>query len=962
MTAQNRESFYSCFAQVFDVCVLGAGYPGFAAALHLAGSGKRTLLVDLRGDALWESGRAFRTATGPWTPAFRWFAERASNSTGIADEWMDGAIAELAANELLRSDNLQVLYYAAPVAVELEGGLLCGVTLATKGGPRRVMARQWVDATETGSLIRLLAPDARPKTPDRLALAIHFQQAKWSSASAKPVALSEIPGACAMWTPSRWSNERIVEVALPGATPNWIGALVPVLKAVRAQLGGEITDGFVSHSSFLPYPVYKSGPALPALPDNVAAAAPALAPAAVESLVERHTLGHEAALSLANRPAAQGCEDLPRDPVRCPDRFREVEAQVGVAGLGVGGALAAIAAGRQGARTFAFDPLPFAGGTATGGGIPSYYWGVAGGLQDRLDARMAELMPLFAPDAVWGRRFHHDARRIALDEMLRDSGARTEYGAMLYAVETTHGKVTAALVATPDGPVRLRAGHWIDATGDGDLAAFAGAKFQLGRAGDGCLHAYTQSLGRFRLKDGKLLTGTVNFDSGYVDPTDSEDLTRARITGIGQHQYYAYNAIRRPTWLAPQIGLRQGRLIETDYRLTIDDLLLRRRFEDCVGLTGCHYDNHAADYEFESDDACFLTWGCGLRGARTACEIPYRMLLPKGLDNVWLACRAAGVTEEAHHSFRMHRDLQRIGEVCGIAAALAARKGCGSRRVDYAELHALLEKSGALAMPATSDERFGKATVAEHFAPPDQGLSPQERIDRWMRELGGENARFAMWGLYRAGDAVRTRLSALLTPENETALWNATVVLAALGDVAAEPRLAQAVLTRENGPLYGAPNQPSGAFVPRWWLAVAMLRHCGTNHSLLTLADLARGHDLPINIRSLIAQSFERIARRCTLSAAERALVEDALVTLIATPPPFAVTVPLRDPVTGQDSQAAKPWRLAAPNVREDYTWQLHLAVARALKALNLPVQSQARRFLDDPRAIVRRAFEQLDF
>ena len=955
MESQRRESFYSCFAQVFDVCVFGAGYAGFAAAMHLAGEGKRTLLVDLRGDVLWESGRAFRTATGPWTPAFRWFGERVSNSTGIAEEWLDGAISELTANELLRHEKLQVLYYAAPVAVEMEGGLLAGVTVATKGGARRVMARQWIDATETGALTRLLAPQAKLKTPERLAISIHLQQARWAGASAVAVDAPDLPGAHVTWTPSKWANERIVTVDLPGGA-NWIAALVPALKAVRAGLGGEITDGFVSHSSFLPYPIYGAGVGGPALPENVVAASPALAAGAVESLVERHTLGRDAALALDGRPAAQGCENLARNPVCEPDDPQECEAQVGVAGLGVGGALAAIAAAREGARTVAFDPLPFAGGTATGGGIPSYYWGVAGGLQDELDARMAALMPLFAPVAVWGKRFHHDARRVALDEMLRAAGVQAEWGAMLYSVETNHGKVEAGLIAGPDGPMRLRAGHWIDATGDGDLAAFAGAKFHLGRSGDGCLHAYTQSLGRFRLKDGQLLTGTVNFDSGYVDPTDSEDLTRARMTGIGQHCYYAYNAVRRPTWIAPQIGLRQGRQIETDYRLTIDDLLDRRRFEDCVGLTGCHYDNHAADYEFESDDACFLTWGCGLRGARTACEIPYRLLIPKGLDNVWLACRAVGVSEEAHHSFRMHRDLQRIGEVCGIAAALAARTGCGSRRVDYGELRARLEKSGALKMPSAADERFGRSTVAEHFAPPDQWPG----VDVWLRKLGEADAGRAMWGLYRTGTSLQPRVRALLTPDNETALWNATLILAAWGDDAAEPRLTQAVLTREAGPLYGTPNPPTGALVPHWWLAVAMLRVCGTNRCLPTLADLARGLDLPLNIRTLIAQAFERVARRSPLSAAERGAIEDALITLIATPPAHAVTVPLRDPVTGQDSHAKKPWRLASPNVREDYTWQLHLAVARALKALSLPVQPQARRFLDDPRAIVRRAFEQL--
>jgi len=962
MNGMTRESYYSCFAQVFDACVFGAGYAGFAAAQRLADGGKRTLLVDLGGDVLWESGRAFRTATGSWTPEFRAFAERVANASGIADEWLDGAIAELTANDLLRRDGLQVLYYATPVAVEFDEGFLGGVTVAVKSGLRRILSRQWVDATETGTLARLLQPALQAKRPERIELAVHFQRVRWDDTQRVEYAISGQPGCRATWSPSRWSNERILSISAPGATEHWMGLLLPAVRGVREQFGEEIGDGFVSHCSFRPYPVYGAGAGGTGMPQNVALASPALAWAEVETLSERYALGVAAAEALSSRPGATGAESLSRAAIRLPEGVAEMSAEVGVAGLGAGGALAAVAAARAGAATAAFDPLPFAGGTATGGGIPSYYWGVAGGLQDELDDRVREIMPLFANPAVWGRRFHHDARRIVLDEMLRKAGVTCVWGAMLYGVEMRHGRVEAGLAAGADGAARLRASCWIDATGDGDLAAFAGAKFQLGRAGDGCLHAYTQSLGRFRLAEERLLTGTVNFDSGYTDPTDSEDLTRARITGIGQHSYYAYNAIRRPTWIAPQIGLRQGRQIETDYRLTIDDLLDRRRFEDAVGLTGSHYDNHACDYEFESDAACFLAWGCRLRGARTACEIPYRVLIPRGLDNVWMACRALGVSEEAHHSFRMHRDMQRIGEVCGVAAALAARRGCGSRRVSYAELRAALEASGALRLPATPAEDFGRQVPAGDFELPEGRLDPAERIEGWLRELDQEAPGRAMWGLYRAGGAVRGRVVEKLNPENAQALWNATVILAGWGDVAAEPRLIQAVLTREIGPgdATTRPGAANPALVPRWWVASALLRFCGTNRCLPTLADLARTPDLALNMRSIVAQVFERVARRCTLSTAERAAVEGALLLLIATRPPHAVTLPLRDPVTGEDLRRRKIGLLATPNVREDYTWQVHLAVARGLKALDLPVQPQARRYLDDPRAIVRRAFEQL--
>src|SRR5690606_19763761 len=90
------------------------------------------------------------------------------------------------------------------------------------------------------------------------------------------------------------------------------------------------------------------------------------------------------------------------------------QAQVAVAGAGTAGAVAGIAAARQGAQVVVFDPLPFAGGIGSGGGIHTYYFGVKGGLQDEVDQRTRAIMPLFGP-VQQVRGFHPDTKKFVLE-------------------------------------------------------------------------------------------------------------------------------------------------------------------------------------------------------------------------------------------------------------------------------------------------------------------------------------------------------------------------------------------------------------------------------------------------------------------------------------------------------------------------------------------------------------------
>ncbi len=935
-------------AQRYDVIVVGSGYAGFAAALACQRAGRRTLLVDRYGALLPESGWSFSRETGgACDPLWREWESRLARHAGGAGE---GAIAEVVASAVVVESGLSVLYYAALVdAAQTEDGALAWVTVATKAGRRRLEGGQWIDATDTGDLLRLVCPTWVPAPPLWQSLHLYYRHPHEAPLPAVEVPAPAVPGAPLRltWRPSAWRNEQVLNVYIDGAFERPRSLWLPALRALHAAVGADLEGAVLTHGSIVPFSAYPSTDPrdqVRNLPRNVLSAG-----ANGGTLAAKFHAGTRAADALASQPASPVSRLVPEQPTYAgtgPD----LTADVGVAGLGTGGAVAAIAAARAGARVAAFEAMPFPGGVGTGAGIHFYYFGVKGGLQEEIDARVRELMPVFGTPAQVGG-FHPEAKKQVLDDLLHAAGVQTRYGALLCGTRASCSRVDRVEAATTGGVVAFHADVWIDATGDGDLAAAAGAQYRLGRTGDGLLHAYGQSSGRAQVVNGLAKLRIMNFDAGFCDPTDEQDLTRARLAGVHTYLQDHYDAEERPTYIAPAIGLRQSRHIDTDYTLSLDDLINRQRFPDAIGYTGCHYDNHARDYEFESDEAAFWVWVCQQWYGRLACEIPYRLLLPRGLDNVLIACRAAGVSEEAHHSFRMQRDMQRLGEAAGVAGALAARDRTSCRAVPYAELEAALSRSGALRREAPADTAFGHHAGSEHFE------IRTGRLAAWLAELRGGPATEALWHLYRSGPEAKAAVVPLLRDGDRTVSWRAAALLAMWGDPLAEPRLREAIRTREEdrGRDITKPQQ-AWFYMPRWYAALTLLKRCLTVGSLPLLEELAQAPELPLNARCAVALACEALATRHVLTGEQPMRVQQVLESLLATEPPQGIRGPQDSPLPAPDTRASgKPTDLQPVTV--DYRWQLHLAVLRARLALGLQPHRDAYQFAEDDRAIVRRSF-----
>jgi hypothetical protein len=139
--------------------------------------------------------------------------------------------------------------------------------------------------------------------------------------------------------------------------------------------------------------------------------------------------------------------------------------------------------------------------------------------------------------------------------------------------------------------------------------------------------------------------------------------------------------------IAPQVGIRETRRVRGLYELTEADVLECASFDDTVGVNGWPLELHLkGDVEFR--------WP-KIPESRGFNHLPYRMTVPEGLDNVWIAGRCASMSHEAQSAARVTGACFVMGQAAGSAADLALKAGGTNAQVDVAALQAALEHNGA---------------------------------------------------------------------------------------------------------------------------------------------------------------------------------------------------------------------------------------------------------------------------
>jgi hypothetical protein len=428
-----------------------------------------------------------------------------------------------------------------------------------------------------------------------------------------------------------------------------------------------------------------------------------------------------------------------------------LHADILVLGGGTAGVMAAIAAAEEGADVILVERDSALGGVGIRAGVHGYYYGNPGGIQNELDEVTHSL------NKQWGSKatgFHPDAKGVAIEQRIAQLGIRVIYEAIVAEMRVAGNRVIGAVVESEQTCISIEANVTIDSTGDGDAAFLAGAAYTLGRHWDGCQHAYSLVP---RYVNEKNVLRYKNYDVGWIDITDPIDVSRAYRIG----RRYVWRLPETPenmhyTVIGPQLGVREGRRIIGEYTLNQDDLLLDKRFHDVVMRCYAHHENHAYDYANESDLSQIWIGILGKWKFLFGGDVPYRCLLPESIDGLLIGCRALSQDHDCGNLFRMQRDMQKLGEVAGVAAAISVKEKVPPRQVDINQLQQKLIARGVLNESDLSRESapwltFAGETSADRQQVIQNGVQSKDILEI-IKYLGTEEEATALWWLWQFGD------------------------------------------------------------------------------------------------------------------------------------------------------------------------------------------------------------------
>jgi FAD dependent oxidoreductase len=413
------------------------------------------------------------------------------------------------------------------------------------------------------------------------------------------------------------------------------------------------------------------------------------------------------------------------------------ECDVLVVGGGSAGSSAAIAASRTGARTILVERFGFLGGTGTA--VLDTFYGyftpgsmekkVVGGIPDEVAARLeARGVLLKRPNtygAGAGLTYDPEVLKVVWDELVSLSGARVLFHAYFADVLMDGARVSGVIVGTKRGLRAIHARVIVDASGDADVVARAGAPFEdagalgIAQSLTTTFKVINVDVPRATAFPKKELWARMAGASGYdlprkegsahvtplqgvmvtnmtrvagVDATDPDALSRAEMEGRRQAlEYMRFLRDGIPGYehaelggLSVGIGVRETRRIRGEYWITKDDVLSARKFEDGIAQCGAPIEEHHAGGDTKWE---YLPDG-------ETVDIPYRALQPQSLENVLVAGRCLSASHEAHASIRSIGQCMAMGQAAGLAAAMA-RDG-GVRDVNISDLRAGLLEIGAV--------------------------------------------------------------------------------------------------------------------------------------------------------------------------------------------------------------------------------------------------------------------------
>ncbi len=373
---------------------------------------------------------------------------------------------------------------------------------------------------------------------------------------------------------------------------------------------------------------------------------------------------------------------------------------------------------------------------------------VVGGVGDDVVAGLRRLGKVLERPNTYGAgtgvTYLAEHLKVVWETLVTDAGTRVSLHSFVQDVEVVDGRIAAALLATKGGLRRVEGSVFVDASGDADVSAFAGFSYELAGEIDPAqtltttfrmanvdqerrktvtkdrlheLMAEAAGSGDYDLPrregsdhitpvDGMTATVMTRLDhvghddeGNVINASDPDVLTAAEMAGRRQALEYARFLVDRvPGYenasliaLSSQIGLRETRRVYGDYRVTREDVLSARQFDDQIGLCGAPIEDHVPGtgtvWEYLPDGS--------------AVGIPYSSLIPRDGVNALVAGRCFSATHDAQASIRSMAQCMAMGQAAGLAAAMAAAADGSVRGIEHAVLADRLVANGAILEPVS---------------------------------------------------------------------------------------------------------------------------------------------------------------------------------------------------------------------------------------------------------------------
>jgi len=418
-----------------------------------------------------------------------------------------------------------------------------------------------------------------------------------------------------------------------------------------------------------------------------------------------------------------------------------------IIGSGTAGATAAIAASQGKYKVMIVERYGFPGGSSTQ--MLDTFYGfftpsnmpkkIVGGIPDLVVNELNKSGNIFLRPNTYGAgtgvNYNPEKLKEVWDNLLIRNGVQTLYHSTLVGVENKGEQSACILFHKGVGFFSITAKRIIDASGDADYCHWADIPYEKAGEKEPAQSMTTTfrmanvDLDEFEASGGKKMLKQ-KMGEGYVsgryplprkegsahemcqpkcistvavkvidfDPLDPEGITKAEIEG--RKQSFIFEDFFRaeiPGYqnakiigLSNQIGVRETRRVYGEYRLTKEDCMTAKQFDDQVFLCGAPIEDHRKSADGKSETFWQYVPDGGTYG------VPYRTLVPKNSENVWVVGRCFSATHDAHASCRSMAQTMSMGQAAGFAAVQSLETDSDAKNINISQLQSTLSEQGAI--------------------------------------------------------------------------------------------------------------------------------------------------------------------------------------------------------------------------------------------------------------------------